>query len=194
MIDFLRGSLAELTPTMAVIECGGVGYEVNIALTTYAELSDKTETKLFIYEVIREDTHQLYGFPTKDERALFLQLVSVSGVGANTARVILSSYSAAELQNIIVRGDSNLLKSIKGIGAKTAERVIVDLKDKVGKLDISESERVVVEDSGMRQEATAALVMLGYLQSAAQKAVERAMKENPDAKVAQIVKLALKMV
>ncbi|MBQ9591368.1 MAG: Holliday junction branch migration protein RuvA [Paludibacteraceae bacterium] len=194
MIDFIKGALAELTPTTAVIECGGVGYEVNIALTTYAELSDKQETKLYIYEVIREDTHQLYGFPTKDERALFLQLVSVSGVGANTARVILSSYSAAELQNIIVSGDSGLLKSIKGIGAKTAERIIVDLKDKVGKLEIAEAEKVAIVDNGARQEATAALVMLGYPQSASQKAVDRAMKENPEAKVAQIVKIALKMV
>ncbi|MCR4620103.1 MAG: Holliday junction branch migration protein RuvA [Paludibacteraceae bacterium] len=194
MIDFIKGALAELTPTTAVIECGGVGYEVNIALTTYAELSDKQETKLYIYEVIREDTHQLYGFPTKDERALFLQLVSVSGVGANTARVILSSYSASELQNIIVSGDSGLLKSIKGIGAKTAERIIVDLKDKVGKLEIAEAEKVAIVDNGARQEATAALVMLGYPQSASQKAVDRAMKENPEAKVAQIVKIALKMV
>lgn len=182
-----------MQPTVAVIECGGVGYEVNITLTTYAELTDKSSAKLFTYEVIREDTHQLYGFISKDERALFLQLISVSGVGANTARVILSSLSAAELQNVILQGDSHLLKSIKGIGAKTAERIIVDLKDKVGKLDIAQSEKVAVVSSAERDEATAALVMLGFAQPQAQKAVDKVLKENPDLKVAQVVKLALKM-
>ncbi|MBO7202782.1 MAG: Holliday junction branch migration protein RuvA [Paludibacteraceae bacterium] len=198
MLDYIKGEIVELTPTAAVLEiANGLGYYINIALGTYNELSGKNNAKLFVYEAIREDAHVLYGFLTKDERELFLLLLSVSGVGANTARVILSAFSAGELKTIIESGDSKTLKGIKGIGAKTAERIIVDLKDKMMKLQIENSEVelfVAQKNSAQKAEAVAALVMLGFAQAASSKAVDKAMESAPEATVGQIVKIALKLI
>lgn len=198
MLDYIKGEIVELTPTAAVLEiANGLGYYINIALGTYNELSGKNNAKLFVYEAIREDAHVLYGFLTKDERELFLLLLSVSGVGANTARVILSAFSAGELKTIIESGDSKTLKGIKGIGAKTAERIIVDLKDKMMKLQIENSEVelfVAQRNSAQKAEAVAALVMLGFAQAASSKAVDKAIESAPEATVGQIVKIALKLI
>lgn len=198
MLDYIKGEIVELTPTAAVLEiANGLGYYINIALGTYNELSGKNNAKLFVYEAIREDAHVLYGFLTKDERELFLLLLSVSGVGANTARVILSAFSAGELKTIIESGDSKTLKGIKGIGAKTAERIIVDLKDKMMKLQIENSEVelfVAQKNSVQKAEAVAALVMLGFAQAASSKAVDKAIESAPEATVGQIVKIALKLI
>lgn len=196
MIDYIKGSIAELTPTRVVIEAQGIGYEVHIALTTYAELGSAQTARLYIHEVIREDAHLLYGFMNKGEREIFLLLMSVSGVGANTARLILSSYSAAELRQIIAGGNAKALNSIKGIGAKTAQRLIVDLKDKVLKVEVEQGGEITDlsgQNSGMKQEAVAALQMLGYPAAASAKVVDAIMQQNPAATIEQIIKAALKM-
>lgn len=180
MIEYIRGEVAELTPTLAVIDCQGVGYGLNISLTTYSTLAIGREARLYVYEAIREDAHLLYGFIDRRERELFLLLISVSGVGPNTARMILSSLSPAELEQVIVAGQVNMLKSVKGIGAKTAERIIVDLKDKIK----GGSDTLLISHTTQQQElqdeAVAALVMLGFPQAASQKVVPKAGKRKPD--------------
>ena len=192
MIEYITGKISELTPASAVIECNGIGYFLNISLTTYSALSQNTATKLFVYESIREDAHVLFGFISRRERDLFLLLISVSGVGPNTARMILSSLSAPELEQVIVSENVNILKSVKGIGAKTAQRIIVDLKDKIkpgdNTLNISMPQNQEVQD-----EAVAALVMLGFPQTASMKVVQKLLKESPTLKVEAIIKAALKM-
>lgn len=192
MIDYIKGEIIELSPAHAVLEAGGIGYHINIALSTYSELNGKSNTKLYVYEAIREDAHILFGFMTKEERSLFLLLISVSGVGANTARMILSSIMANELQNAIITGNVSILKSIKGIGAKTAERIIVDLKDKVSKVEFS-AQGTSTANTTISEEAVAALVMLGFTQAMAQKAVKKVMESDPQQKIEQIVKQALKL-
>lgn len=192
MIDYIKGDIVELSPAHAVLEAGGIGYHINIALSTYSELNGKSNTKLYVYEAIREDAHVLFGFMTKEERSLFLLLISVSGVGANTARMILSSIMANELQNAIITGNVSILKSIKGIGAKTAERIIVDLKDKVSKVEFS-AQGIPAANTAISEEAVAALVMLGFTQAMAQKAVKKVMDSDPQQKIEQIVKQALKL-
>ena len=192
MIDYIKGEIIELSPAHAVLEAGGIGYHINIALSTYSELNGKSNTKLYVYEAIREDAHILFGFMTKEERSLFLLLISVSGVGANTARMILSSIMANELQNAIITGNVSILKSIKGIGAKTAERIIVDLKDKVLKVEFS-AQGISAASTSIPEEAVAALVMLGFTQAMAQKAVKKVMDSDPQQKIEQIVKQALKL-
>lgn len=197
MIDYIKGELTELTPTNAVIETGGVGYFINISLTTYGELHGKTEAKLYIHEAIREDAYVLYGFMNKSERELFLLLISVSGIGANTARVIMSSYTAYELQQIIATDNVMALKAIKGIGAKTAERILVDLRDKILKVGVSDDEKssstFTFASNTTREETLAALTMLGFAAGPSQKAVDKILKEEPDITVEQAVKKALKM-
>ena len=192
MIEYITGKISELTPASAVIECNGIGYFLNISLTTYSALSQNTATKLFVYESIREDAHVLFGFISRRERDLFLLLISVSGVGPNTARMILSSLSAPELEQVIVSENVNLVKSVKGIGAKTAQRIIVDLKDKIkpgdNTLNISMPQNQEVQD-----EAVAALVMLGFPQTASMKVVQKLLTESPTLKVEAIIKAALKM-
>ena len=192
MIEYVKGELAELTPASAVVECGGVGYMLNISLNTYTRLQNLKQAKVFVYEAIREDAYVLYGFANKEERELFVMLISVSGVGPNTARMILSSYAPADLQSVIASGNVNLLKGVKGIGAKTAQRIIVDLKDKIkqgGDTLILQSE----SKSEAYEEAVAALVMLGFPQAAVQKAVGKLLKDNPDDKVEGLIKKALKI-
>ena len=192
MIDYIKGEIVELSPAHIVLEEANIGYLLNISLGTYSELNGKTIAKLYVYEAIREDAHTLFGFLNKEERDLFLLLISVSGVGANTARVILSSLAPNELQNAILTGNVSLLKSVKGIGAKTAERIIVDLKDKVAKVEIS-SKDISIADNILSDEAVAALVMLGFAQAPAQKAVRNVIEINPQLKIEEIIKQALKL-
>jgi Holliday junction DNA helicase RuvA len=192
MIDYLKGDIVELSPAHTVIEVNGIGYSVQISLITYSELTKAGISKLYIYEAIREDAITLYGFMSPQERALFLLLISVSGVGVNTARVILSSLSSAELQGAILSGNVNVLKSVKGIGGKTAERIIIDLRDKVSRIEVSDSKGAILDNS-LKTEAVSALVMLGFAQMPAQKAVNRVLEKDMNLKVEQVIKLALKL-
>lgn len=197
MIDYIKGTITELTPTNAVLETGGVGYFINISLTTYSALHEKTEAQLYIYEAIREDAYVLFGFMNKSEREVFLLLISVSGIGANTARVIMSSYSVGELQQLIATGNAVALNAIKGIGPKTAQRIIVDLKDKILKVgiptDAGLASSALLSVNPTRDETLAALTMLGFSAVASQKVVDKILKEQADITVEQALKLALKM-
>ena len=196
MIEYLKGELAEITPATAIIECCGVGYETGITLNTYSALQGKKDVKVFIYEVIREDTHQLFAFHNKEERELFLLLISVSGIGGNTARTILSAFTVSELCDVIANGNETILKSVKGIGLKTAQRIIVDLKDKIKNIapgsTLSASSAAAMPNSETAEAAVSALVMLGFPSSAASKVVQSVIKSEPSASVEQIIKLALK--
>ena len=192
MIDYIKGKIVELSPAHAVVEVSDIGYHVNISLATYSELNGKDNAKIYVYEVIREDSYTLFGFFGRQERQLFLLLISVLGVGANTARVILSSIAIDDLQSAIQTGNAAILKSVKGIGSKTAERIIVDLKDKVSKIEISTVDKPVV-DNVLTDEAVAALVMLGFSQMPAQKAVRKVIEINPQLTIEQIIKQSLKL-
>ncbi|MCM1309513.1 MAG: Holliday junction branch migration protein RuvA [Bacteroides sp.] len=200
MIEYIKGQLAHTSPTEAVVEAAGVGYLLNISVNTYSAISKLTEVKLLVHEIIREDTHDLFGFFSAEERALFRLLIGVSGVGPNTARVILSSLSASQLKMCILAGDTDKLKAIKGIGLKTAQRLIVDLKDKVNAAELAamagdaEAEAMVgAVDSEARAEALAALVMLGYQKAQAQKALAKVFGAEPTATVEVAIKRALSM-
>jgi Holliday junction DNA helicase RuvA len=193
MIEYIKGEMAELTPALAVIECQGIGYGINISLNTYEAIRAQREVKLYIYEAIREDAHLLYGFADKQERELFLLLISVSGIGVNTARMILSTLSPRELCEVISSGNHTMLKNVKGIGLKTAQRIIVDLKDKIqmeGTAALDPS--LGVSNSEVQEEAVAALTMLGFTAAASQKVVQGILKEEPTAAVEKVIKLALK--
>lgn len=196
MIEYIKGELTEITPAMAVIECNGLGYGINVSLNTYSAIQGKKEVKLYIYESIREDAYILYGFATKQERELFLLLISVSGIGGNTARMILSALTPSELCNVISSGNDKLLKTVKGIGLKTAQRIIVDLKDKISTTDIGTSTTSapisITANNEIYEEAIAALTMLGFPQAPSQKVVAAILKEEPDAAVEKVIKLALK--
>jgi Holliday junction DNA helicase RuvA len=191
MYEFLKGEIRELSPTFVVLENNGIGFFINISLNTYSQLSNKEVSLLYIHEVIREDAHQLFGFFDKAEREIFTLLISVSGVGANTARVMLSSLSSNEIKNAILNGDINLLKSIKGIGAKTAERIIIDLRDKVGKVEGSDKINFKL-DNTIKDEALSALVMLGFPKNKVDKVITIILKENNELKVESLIKEALK--
>jgi len=197
MIDYIIGKISDLEPTVAVIEAAGVGYEINIALSTFTSLTGKSEAKLYTSEIIREDAHLLYGFMTKAERSLFLLLTSVSGVGANTARLIMSSFTAAELRQIIATGNVAAITGVKGIGGKTAQRIVVDLKDKVLKIDMVNTDitntEVTAVNMEIKQEAIAALVTLGYTSAASTKVVDKILQSNPNATVDQVIRQAFKM-
>ncbi len=198
MIDYVRGILDELTPTQATVECYGVGYLCNISLNTYSALQGKSEARVFVYESIREDAWTLFGFATKEERELFVMLISVSGIGGNTARTMLSAFSPAELSDIIMNGNEKLLKTVKGLGTKTAQRVIVELKDKVATLGIAPKatdnpEVVAVMNSEAYNEAIEALKMLGFPPAPVVKVVKAILKDDSSAPVEKIIKLALKM-
>ena len=196
MIEYIRGELAEITPALAVIDCNGVGYGIHISLNTYSAIQGKKSVKLYIYEAIREDAHVLFGFSTKQERELFLLLISVSGIGGNTARMILSALSPAELCNVISSGNEKLLKGVKGIGLKTAQRIIVDLKDKIaatGMETVSGSVATLSPaNTEVHDEAIAALTMLGFAQAPSQKVVTAILKEEPELTVEKVIKVALK--
>lgn len=196
MIEYVRGTLEELTPALAVVDCNGVGYGLSISLGTFSAIQGKKEVKLYVYEVIREDAYQLWGFATKSERELFLQLTSVSGIGAAMARMILSAFSPNELVEVISTGNDRALKGVKGIGPKAAQRVIVDLRDKILGLDItptSTSGSTSVVNSEVQKEAVAALTMLGFSPAPSAKVVNKLLTEEPDIPVEQIIKKALKM-
>ncbi len=195
MIEYLRGELAELTPATAIIECCGVGYETSITLNTYSALQGKKDVKVYIYEVIREDTHQLFGFCNKHERELFLLLISVSGIGGNTARTILSAFTVNELCDAIATGNEVAIKSVKGIGLKTAQRLIVDLKDKIAGIydgTASSTPAAAPANNENIDGAVQALAMLGFPASAANKVVQSIAKSEPGASIEQLIKLALK--
>ena len=192
MIDYIKGTIEELTPASATLETGGVGFFLHISLNTYSALNGATSAKLYVYEAIREDAHQLFGFFDKRERELFTQLISVSGIGASTARMILSSMTPSELETVIATGNDVALKNVKGIGLKTAQRVIVDLKDKI-KLTGETSSVMMPSNSKLSEEAVAALVMLGFQTAASQKVVSKILKDNPESSIEQVIKLALKM-
>ena len=196
MIEYIKGEITDLTPTYCVLETNGVGYMLNISLVTYQELQGQSATRLYVYENIREDAHVLYGFLTKEERELFLLLISVSGVGAATARMILSSFTAMELQEVIATGNVNAIKSVKGIGLKSAQRIIVDLKDKVQTIGGSDAPtlNLATGSNENMEEAVAALVALGFQRAASVKVVEKLLKEDAAMPVAKIIKCALAMI
>lgn len=195
MLEYIKGRIAELTPAYAVIDNMGLGYMLNISLSAYnklqAELGDM-EVKMYVYEVIREDSHMLYGFVDKKERELFLLLISVSGVGPNTARMILSSLTPGDLEEVIVSGNDRLLKSVKGVGGKTAQRIIVDLKDKIKPGD-STLVSMAGQAGQVMDEALSALVMLGFSQQMSQKALQKVFKEDPATNLEAAIKKALKL-
>lgn len=196
MIEYIRGELIETTPAFAVVDCNGIGYGINISLNTYSAIQGKQQVKLYIYEAIREDAYVLYGFSTKQERELFLLLITVSGIGGNTARMILSALSPSELCNVISSGNDKLLKTVKGIGLKTAQRIIVDLKDKIASSGmetvVGTTANLSAAHSEVYEEAIAALTMLGFAQAPSQKVVAAILKEEPDLTVEKVIKLALK--
>jgi len=190
MIHHLRGKLIEKSPAHVVLECGGVGYYVHISLTTYSALSDGEALQLFTHPVYREDAQLLYGFHTTSERDVFLLLLSVSGVGANTARLILSAMNPSETVNIIASGDSGTLQRIKGIGAKTAQRIVVDLRDKVTGVDIGSSATAAGSGS-LRTESIEALLVLGFPKAAVEKAVASVLAEEEPQSVEDVIKSTL---
>ena len=205
MIDYIKGELTDLQPAQAVVEAAGVGYALSISLNTYTAIQRKKDIKLFVHEAIvtggRDDSVTLYGFSTKQERELYRMLISVSGVGANTARMILSSLTPAELCNVIANGDEKMLKSVKGIGLRTAQRIIVDLKDKIMASGIADELHVSAQagsaptvDAAIKDEAVSALTMLGFSPAPSAKVVVKIMTEQPDLPVEQVVKLALKQI
>lgn len=203
MIEYIKGELADLTPTMAVLETNGVGYGLNISLNTYTAIQGKVQVKLYVHEVLvaggRDDSFTLFGFASKQERELYRQLVTVSGVGANTARMILSSLSPAELCNVISSGNEKMLKGVKGIGLKTAQRIIIDLKDKIVTLGIADElsangGNVEMVNNDVKEEAVSALTMLGFSPAPSAKVVVEILKAQPDLKVEEVIKLALKQI
>ena len=204
MIDYIKGELAEITPAMAVVEAAGVGYALNISLNTYTAIQGNKEVKLYVHESLitggRDDSYTFFGFASKQERELYRLLISVSGVGANTARMILSSAAPAELSNAIASGNERLLKGVKNIGLKTAQRIIVDLKDKVLALGIAQEVTVgdgsstVVVNNEVTDEAVSALTMLGFSPAPSAKVVKAILTESPDMPVEMVVKEALKRI
>ena len=196
MKEYIKGEIIELTPTQMILECAGIGYELNISLNTYTFFNGKQTGKIYVYEVIREDAHLLFGFAEKLERELFLLLTSVSGVGPNTARMILSSLSSSDLIRVIADKDETALTAVKGIGLKTAQRILVDLKSKVKSMEgVATSKGVSssIPSSAIAEEAVAALVMLGFQKAASQKAVHAILKGSPSLAVEQVIKTALRM-
>ena len=194
MYEYISGKVAEATPAYAVIEAAGVGYFINISLQTFAEIERQAEARLYVHFIVREDQQALFGFATKLERELFRQLISVSGVGGNTARMILSTYSSKELQNIIATENAVLLKNVKGLGLKTAQKIIVELSGKMLELGVDEmiTPQTTVANSAVYDEALAALQMLGFQKAASEKALKMIFNDNPAIAVEEAVRTALK--
>lgn len=192
MITYIQGRMVEKNPTEVVIDCGGVGYSILISLNTYSRISNNENLKLYTYLQIKEDAHTLYGFYDKTERELFTLLLSVSGIGAGTARTMLSSLEPSQIIQAIGVGDVATIQGIKGIGAKTAQRVIIDLKDKILKLHTIDTAQGIMEDHPAKSEALSALEVLGFNRKLAEKALEKLVKATPDATVETLIKLALK--
>ena len=199
MIEYIKGELTELTPALATVEAAGVGYGLNVSMNTFSAIQGKKEVKLYVYEAIREDAYVLYGFASKKEREMFELLITVSGVGANTARMMLSGMSVAELCDAISTGNARLIQSIKGIGKMTAQRIIVDLKDKIVALGIADEipaggSMTAPVNNEVKDEAVSALTMLGFSPAPTQKVVVQILQEQPTLPVEQVVKLALKQI
>ena len=200
MIEYVKGELAEVTPAYAVIDAHGVGYGMNISLNTYTAIQGNKDVRLCVYDAIREDAYVLFGFATKQERDMFLLLITVSGVGANTARMILSEMTVAEVCNVISTGNERVLKSVKGIGLRTAQRIIVDLKDKIvssgiaSELPSNAGNDAALVNNSVKDEAVGALTMLGFSPAPSAKVVVAILKAQPDLPVEQVVKLALKQI
>ena len=192
MLNHIRGSIYSLAPASVVIEANGIGYEINISLETFSALEGRKEAVLLVHEIIREDTHDLYGFAEESERRLFRMLIGVSGVGANTARMILSSFKVAELEQIIASGQHAALKSVKGIGSKTAERVIVDLRDKIKTGEVTLLLKSALNNEAF-DEALSALLMLGFARPQSQKVLKKIFEGDPNIKVEAAIKKALSM-
>ena len=192
MIHHIKGRLVEKSPTHAIVETSGVGYFLNISLITFSKLGNDENCKLYTHLSIKEDAHTLYGFAEKSEREIFRQLISVNGVGASTARIMLSSMTAEEITTAIVTSDVNALKSIKGIGAKSAQRIIVDLKDKLGKIDGIKQNILTFANNTNRDEALSALLALGFIKNSVEKVLNKVLKAQPDLDVENLIKEALK--
>ncbi len=191
MYEYIRGTIADISPANVIVEAGGIGYFVNISLNSYSKLNGKKEVRLFLHQIVREDSHTLYGFAETSERELFRNLISVNGVGANTAIMMLSSLSPEELTAAVSTENVAVLKAVKGIGAKTAQRIIIDLKDKLVKLPET-SQILLSPNNTIRNEALSALVMLGFVKRDAEKAVTKITQEQPDVTVEDVIKQALK--
>lgn len=191
MYEFIKGKIAELNPAFVIIEANNIGYFINISLHTYSQLHKQQECKVYIHQVVREDAEILFGFGDKAEREVFRQLISVSGVGPNTGRMMLSSMSAEEIRLAILHNDVATLKSIKGIGAKTAQRIILDLKDKLAKLETTE-EIFVSESNRIKEEALSALEILGFSKNSVEKVINKLFIENSEITVEELIKLVLK--
>lgn len=193
MYDYIKGQLDRLTPAAAVVEAGGVGYCINISLQTFSSIESATEVKLYTHFIVREDAQVLYGFYTLEEREVFRALIGVSGVGGNTARMILSTFSSDEVRSIIATGQADVLKSVKGLGIKTAQKIIVELRDKLG---VSATEEVALPIRAAANEtyseALSALVMLGFTKPASEKVLRTLIKEQPQAHVEELIRMALK--
>ena len=192
MYSFISGRLEEVKPTKAVVDNQGIGYEINITVNTYSAIKDLKEVKLFTHLVVREDAHILYGFADENEKKLFQLLITVSGVGANTARLILSSLTVDEAYNAITDGNIAVLQSVKGIGGKTAHRLVIDLKDKLLKQDIN-TEKVAASHNTLKDEALSGLLILGFNKSVADKALNRVLKQSDVSNVESLIKEALKI-
>ena len=193
MYDYIQGEVTELTPAYAVVEAGGVGYYLVISLQTYAELEHLSSARVYTHFAVREDAQTLYGFATREEREVFRLLVSVSGVGGNTARMILSTYSPAELANILATENAVLLKNVKGLGLKTAQKIIVELSGKLAVLGADTADApLAAADGGSFDEALAALVMLGFARAPAEKVLRGVLRESPAAPVEELIRMALK--
>ncbi|MDE5422228.1 Holliday junction branch migration protein RuvA [Ancylomarina sp. DW003] len=191
MFEYIKGDINDLTPTTVVVENHGLGYFINITLNTYSQLSGHVSGQLYLHQVIRDDAHLLFGFKELKEREVFRLLISVSGVGANTARMMLSSLTAEEVKKAIFSNNAKTLQDVKGIGAKTAQRIIIELKDKIGKED-EIGEIVMFQDNTIKDEALSALVMLGFAKNSIGKVLDKIIKVNPPANVEELIKLALK--
>lgn len=195
MYEYIKGTIAELSPARVVIEAAGVGYDIAISLQTYSEIEQLTEAKIYVHYVVREDAQLLYGFASKFERELFRHLLSVSGVGGNTARMILSTYSPEELRNIIATGNATLLKNVKGLGLKTAQKIIVELSGKVISITPYEERQLLDKVQGgneVYEEALAALAMLGFTRTASDKVLKSVLKQNPNCSVEDAIRFSLK--
>ncbi len=193
MIYYVKGNFVEKTATNVIVECTGIGYDVQISLNTYADIEPLSEGLLFTYHLVREDTEMLFGFSTKREKALFELLISVSGVGANTARVILSSLSPVEIEHAIMSEDAATLQGVKGIGAKTAQRIVIDLRDKVAKAAAAGESTMLARSGGARAEAHAALTTLGISAKQAEGALNKLLKQDPAMSTEELVRKALQL-
>ena len=191
MYEYIKGTIADINPARIVVEAGGIGYSINISLNTYSALNGKSEVKVYIHFVVREDAHILYGFAEKNERDLFRNLISVNGVGAVTAIMMLSSLSHEDIAAAVATENINVLKSIKGIGIKTAQRIVIDLKDKLGKFQGS-TQNLFIPDSTVRNEALSALIVLGFAKKDIENVISKIMQEQPEISVENLIKQALK--